>query len=165
MGRNSIDSNGRLETLKRLHRVLARIQTATVLVIFIVDKGAHSIWGINQWEGVALDSTGDNVFNVNIPGLAAFRSERVRIIDENVGKKGISDLEFVEKRAFARVGAAAFLRRGSFGNAPARLTVTGFFSGFRTERTLGRPRCSKVGQTHVMVSWRLETGLLSLPGL
>jgi hypothetical protein len=140
MGRNSIVSNGRIVTLIRLQRVLARIQTATVRVIYRVDKGADSIRTINQWEGITLGGSWVEVGNDNIPGLAAFRSERVRIIGENVRSKGISDLKVVEKGAFAWVGATAFLRRGTFGNAPARLSATGCVSDFRTERTLGGPR-------------------------
>jgi hypothetical protein len=166
MSRNSACGNSRLVALKRLHSVLARIQTATVLVIFRVDVGADSIRIINQWERVALGGAWKTQVDVNIPRLAAYRSERDGIRKgELVRTKGIRDLPFVDKGALTRVGAAA--SRASFGNAPARRAVTGFFSSFRTERTLGGPRSFKVEETHetVLRHKRLSFGILSLPVL
>jgi hypothetical protein len=166
MGWNSACSNSRIVALKRLHSVLARIQTATVLVIFLVDVGADSIRIINQWERVALGGAWESHFDIDIPRLAAYRSEGEGTRKgELVRTKGISDLPFVYKGALARVGAAA--RGASFGNAPARLAVTGFISSFPTERTLSGPRSFKVEKTHETVSRHktLSFGILSLPVL
>jgi hypothetical protein len=166
MGWDSTCSNSRVVTLKRLHSILAWIQTAAVLVIFPVDVGADSIRIINQRERVALGGAWESHVNVDIPRLAAYRSKGEGIRKGKlVRTKGISYLPFVYKGALTRIGAAA--RGASFGNAPARLAVTGFIFSFRTERALSGPRSFKVEETHETVSRHktLSFGILSLPVL